>query len=178
MKKSFRVFGSKANRLQVLIGVTGLLAGMSVYLVGRPFNSVYFLQRLQSSEKHFHSLPNLFGKIGPYAPEFFHPFSFSLITIGLFSRNRRSRIIICLFWFTINILFEAGQKYGTQVAEFIPHWFSKVPVLENTKNYFARGTFSIADLTAILLGSAVAFIVAELTSVRGVMTNDALAESN
>lgn len=160
------------NYKQITVGLAGLFAGTAVYLISRPFHSVYFLHGLKSSERYFHSFPNFFGAFAHNAPAFFHPLSFSLVTMGLLAQTRKSRFMICLFWFSVNILFEVGQNVSLQVSHFIPHWFEQVPLLSNTKNFFLFGTFDICDIIAIFLGSVVAFAVSELTSEKGVNNED------
>jgi hypothetical protein len=46
----------------------------------------------------------------------------------------------------------------------IPDWFEGIPFLENTRNYFQRGTFDMVDLVAIAVGTAAAYFVITLTT--------------
>jgi len=62
----------------------------------------------------------------------------------------------------MNLIFEFGQKFNDVSVALVPELLKRVPVLENTKNFFVFGTFSIADLVAIFLGSVMAFIFAEI----------------
>lgn len=80
--------------------------------------------------------------------------------------------MICLFWFSVNMLFEVGQNLSREVSHYIPQWFEQVPLLNNTKNFFLFGTFDIFDITAIVLGSVAAFVVSELTSEKGTNNED------
>jgi hypothetical protein len=45
----------------------------------------------------------------------------------------------------------------------VPDWFSGILFLENTKNYFLSGTFDFNDLTAIAVGTILAYFVLILT---------------
>ena len=153
------------NKKNVLIGVIGLLAGAGVYVVNRA-QPVYFLEKVGFIKRYSYLLPDIYGKLGGWLPEFFHAFSFSLISIGLFSRTKISRNIFCLLWLGIDSFFEIGQKYGSQLARYIPLWFNKVPILKRTESYFVNGRFDILDLLAILSGVVVAYILTNITTTK------------
>jgi len=48
----------------------------------------------------------------------------------------------------------------------VPDWFSTIPFLENTKNYFQYGTFDFIDLLAITIGALTAYFVL-ITTMKG-----------
>jgi hypothetical protein len=75
------------------------------------------------------------------------------------SCQKRGRLIICLSWFFVDFAFELGQKFNEWALNLIPTWFSGIPFLENTENYFLRGTFDISDLVAVALGTVIAYCV-------------------
>ena len=56
-------------------------------------------------------------------------------------------------------MFELGQKFNSLTPKIIPSWFSSIPFLENTRNYFLYGTFDFNDLTAITIGTLIAYFV-------------------
>jgi hypothetical protein len=157
---------SRINKKQLLLGCLFLLAGTMEYLVSRPMGSTYFLAQFKAIQSFFHHMPNVYGKLGIFAPEFFHALALCLISMAFFS-TRRSRITICIVWFSIDSVFELGQRYGAQLAEHIPQWFEKVPVLENLGNYLVNGRFDMYDLAAIGLGSLTALFIGELVSKKG-----------
>ena len=157
---------TKINKTQLVLGCLFLLAGTIEYLVSRPMGSTYFLAKFEAIQSFFHHMPNVYGKLGLFAPEFFHALALCLISMAFFS-SRRSRITICLAWFSIDSVFELGQRYGAQLAAHIPQWFDKVPVLENLRNYLVNGKFDLYDLVAIGLGSLTAFFTGELMSKKG-----------
>lgn len=168
MKVNIRAPGSMINSLQVLIGLGGLLLGTLVYLVDRPPDQTYFLYSSSINISLHDTLPNLFGIIGNSLPEFMHVFSFILITAGLIFCNKRGYLIICLSWFLVDSAFELGQKFNTWSSRIIPDWFTGIPFLENTENYFLQGTFDLIDLAAIAFGTVVAYFVLSTTiKVRG-----------
>jgi len=48
----------------------------------------------------------------------------------------------------------------------VPDWFSGIPFLENSKNYFLSGTFDFNDLTAIAVGTISAYFVLSFSNKR------------
>ena len=166
MKVNIRAPGSMINSLQVLIGLGGLLLGTLVYLVDRPPDQTYFLYSSSINISLHDTLPNLFGLIGNNLPAFIHVFSFILITAGLIYCQKRGYLIICLSWFFVDCAFEFGQKFDAWSSMIIPDWFVGLPFLENTENYFRKGTFDILDLVAIVFGTAIAYFILLTTSKR------------
>ncbi len=154
----------KTNRLQVLIGIAGLLTGSLVYLIDRPPNETYFIYTNSFNVSLYNNFPNLFGDIGNSLPSFIHVFSFILITAGLIYCQKRGYLIICLSWFLIDCAFELGQRYNTWSSRVIPDRFAGIPFLENTENYFLQGTFDLIDLAAISIGAVIAYFLLLTTS--------------
>ena len=155
---------NKINGVQIFIGLAGLILGSLVYLIDRPPNQTYFVSISKINISLFNAFPNLFGVLGNSLPDFLHVFSFILITAGLFSFTRRGYVIICLSWFFVDSAFELCQKFNKLPLKIIPDWFEGIPFLENTKNYFQKGTFDMVDLVAIVVGTAVAYFVMILTT--------------
>ena len=149
-----------------MTGTITLLFGVLVYLVDRPPDQTYFVYKTGIDISLHNILPNLFGIIGQSLPSFAHVFSFILITAGLIASKKREFILICLFWFLIDSVFELGQKFSTMFIKFIPDWFTSIPFLENTGDYFIRGTFSFGDMAAITIGTITAYFLLIITSER------------
>jgi hypothetical protein len=149
----------RINKTQILIGAIGLIIGSLIYLIDRPPDQTYFVYSSPINISLFKVIPTLFASIGNSLPEFIHVFSFILITAGLIFCNKKGYLIICLTWFLIDCAFEIGQKYSTWSSRIIPDWFAGIPFLENTENYFLKGTFDFIDLAAIVLGTLTAYIV-------------------
>ena len=164
MKETPKVRGGMINRLQVLIGLAGLLVGSLIYLVDRPPEKTYFVYSSSINISLYNTIPNIFGVIGNSLPDFLHVFSFILITAGLTYCQKRGFLIICLSWFLVDCAFELGQKFNDLALIIIPDWFTGIPFLENTENYFLRGTFDYIDLIAIAFGTAIAYFVLITTS--------------
>jgi hypothetical protein len=156
----------KINNKQLFLGFLFLLAGTMVYLVDRPIGSTYVLHNFTSVHTFFHRLPNLYGKLGLFAPEFFHPLALSLISMSLVS-NRKSKKMVCCVWLVIDSIFELGQIIGVESIELLPKWFMSFPVSKDFMDFFVYGTFDIYDLVAVGLGSFTAYIVLELDAKKG-----------
>ena len=159
MKEHFKTNSGTVNWLQILIGATGLLLGTLVYLVDRPPHHTYFIYKSSINISLFNILPNLFGPIGNNLPTFIHVFSFTLITAGLISCQKRGYIIICISWSVVDCFFELGQKFKSSAVSIIPDWFTVIPFLENTENFFFKGTFDCFDIGFICLGAIMAYLV-------------------
>ena len=155
--------GYAINKIQILTGVITLFIGILVYLVDRSPDQTYFVYKSSVNLSLHNILPNLFGIIGNSLPSFTHVFSFILITAALIASKKSQFIIICLFWFLVDSVFELGQKFSTMFLKFIPDWFASIPFLENTGDYFIRGTFSFGDMAAITIGTITAYFFLILT---------------
>jgi len=163
MKKNLKAFGSMINIPQILIGLTVLLLGTLVYVVDRPPDQTYFVYKSVVNISFHNTLPNLFGLIGNSLPSFVHVFSFILITAGLLHCQKRGCLIICVCWFLTDVIFELGQKIKALSSAMVPDWFSEILFLENSKNYFLSGTFDLNDLTAIVIGTILAYFALSIT---------------
>jgi hypothetical protein len=159
MKENLKAPGSRINRLQILIGVAGLIVGSLIYLIDRPPDQTYFVYNSPINITLPNTIPTLFGSIGNSLPAFIHVFSFILITAALISRQKRGYLIICLSWFLLDCTFELGQKFNVWSSRIIPDWFTGIPFLENTDNYFIQGNFDLIDLAAIAFGTLIAYFV-------------------
>jgi hypothetical protein len=153
----------RANKLQVLIGAAALLIGSLVYLIDRAPGETYFVYSTGVNISLHNILPGVFGPLGHSLPAFIHVFAFALITAGIISCGRRGWLIICLSWFLIDSAFEFGQKFSTWTVNFIPRSFESIPILENTKGLFLRGTFDVYDLVAMAIGAITAYAVLTAT---------------
>ncbi len=164
MKEHFKTNNGTVNWLQISIGTAGLLFGTLVYLVDRPPDQTHFVYNSSIDISLYNALPNLFGPIGNSLPAFIHAFSFILITAGLIACRKSGYLIICLSWFIVDTAFEMGQKYKLLVARIIPEWFSEIPIIGNTENYFLHGTFDSFDLVYITIGTVIAYFVLLFTN--------------
>jgi len=170
MNENLKAPGSRINRLQILIGVVGLVVGSMIYLIDRSPDQTYFVYSNPINITLSNTIPTLFGSISNSLPAFIHVFSFILITAGLIFCKKRGYLIICLSWFLVDCTFELGQKFNTWSSRIIPDWFEGIPFLENTENYFLQGTFDFIDLTAIAFGTLIAYFVISATRKRRVLS--------
>jgi hypothetical protein len=153
----------RANKLQILIGLGALLIGSLVYLVDRAPNQTYFVYSTGVNISLHNILPDLLGPLNSFLPSFIHVFAFALITAGVVSCGKRGWLIICFSWFLMDAAFEFGQKFSVWTLKLIPGSFESIPILENTKGFFLRGTFDVYDLVAMAMGAVVAYVVLSVT---------------
>jgi hypothetical protein len=153
----------RVNRLPILLGLCGLVLGLLVYLASRPPESTYFIWASGLKISLYNRLPDLFGWLGDILPAFLHPFSFSLLTAGVLGCRGRKILYTCAIWFVVDFAFELGQKYSVWTSSIVPEVFVGVPVLENAKEFFARGTFDPLDIAAMGVGCFAAYFVLVLT---------------
>ena len=152
------------NTRQLFIGLCILLLGGIFYYLFRSAEHTYFLKFLGNTPylKDFQS--PLILKLGNSLPTFIHVFAFTLMTAGFVASKKRDYIIICLFWFVIDVFFELAQGLGNIIILIIPDWFSNFLFLENTRSYFLHGQLDYLDIVSIALGSLVAYIILINTS--------------
>ena len=152
------------NKIQIIIGLAALLLGFSVYTIRSP-GSVFFVPEYFFYLQFSDYIVNMVRIAGNNLPGFIHPFSFILITSGLiFLTNRINQLLICVGWFFLECFFELGQYFKEAYLRIIPHWFDDLPILEDTKKYFLKGTFDVFDMFFIFAGAATAFFVLLITS--------------
>jgi hypothetical protein len=167
---STNTFGQGVNWTQISLGIFVLITGTLVYIIDRSPEHTYFIYQTSFNLSLYDSLPGIFGSIGDSLPSFVHAFSFILITAGLIATHKNTLLPICLFWFVIDSLFEFGQVL-IDSANAIPAWFSRVPFLENTENYFINGTFDWNDMAATAFGVLIAYLVLRATTNTGRSTS-------
>ena len=148
----------EVNTRQLFIGFNILVLGASFYYFFRPVEHTYFLKLFGVNPtilKDF--LSPVYATIGNSLPTFIHIFAFSLITASLIASQKNGYVLVCLFWFIVDVIFEIAQFFGSYVSQVIPNWFSNYLFLENTRNYFLKGSFDYLDLLSIALGSLAAY---------------------
>jgi len=124
----------------------------------------YFISFIkQAHDSSSYGIPISPNAIWGALPSFLHVFAFSLIIGGLLACKKRGFFVICSMWLFINILFELGQKHAIAASRIVPLWFSEVFILENTQNYFLKGTFDFCDILAGFFGALAAYCVLLLT---------------
>jgi hypothetical protein len=155
--------GKKSNIYRIYIAFSAIAVGLCIYLIDRHPDTVYLIpHELSLNDK----TGSVFGIIGNFLPTFLHVYIFIIFTAVLFSESRRQIIIICLSWMLIDSLFEIAQIdfIAIHIAENTSSWFTGIPLLENTSDYFLLGTFDFADLISILAGTFTAYITIIFTN--------------
>jgi len=150
------------NKLQVLIGLTALVAGFVLYLVHRSPDT-YFISAFGLAHHPYSWNPPFLATIGGCLPSLLHVFAFSLLLGGLLGCRKTGCLIICCAWLFTNVLFELGQRYASSVSQIVPAWFEGSFVLENAKSFFLTGTFDTLDILASFAGAAAAYAVLVIT---------------
>jgi hypothetical protein len=154
-----RDLGWSSRALPIFIGAAALMVGTLIYLVARPPEQVYILQKFGQHLSLYGKDANIFGPWAKSLPTFLHVFGFSLITAGLVGGGWISNGVICAGWAGVNVLFELGQKYKETATSYVPAWFEGIPFLENTAPYFQYGSFDPFDLVGALAGASLALLV-------------------
>src|SRR5689334_23771498 len=120
-------------RSSVLLAAAALLTGYALYAVARPRTHWFLLWHVTPSlEPRASSISWLIGS----APSFLHTLAFALLLALAVGGDRGRRYAACLAWGAIEILSELAQ-------------------LPSVGGLLA-GTFSVVDLVAVILGTAVA----------------------
>lgn len=140
---------------QVLIGISVLLLGAAVYVLGRNSKAYFLPVWLYAAVGR---IP-IFEGIGNHLPSLSHTCAFTLFTSAVVWPWPSLMIPTCLMWFIFECLLEAGQidVLAHLIIGYVPNWFDGVPVLEATSRYFLDGTFDPLDVLSIALGSLAAY---------------------
>lgn len=161
---------AKVEKRQLAAALSALLAGLVVYLLARPAESVYLFSVFAVSSgfdgqgQHL----ALLGKVAQWLPSAIHAYAFILLTVLAVGNAPRVLFASSLFWVGIGWLFEWGQypAVSAQLVAHLPEWFAGVPVLENIRDYFQYGTFDSLDLVATLVGALGAWATYQLTTMQ------------
>ena len=101
----------------------------------------------------------MYGLLGAFTPDFFHPLAFSLLGMAFVS-TPWNKARICIAWFVIDSLFELGQMATPSSLESLREQLAAIPAINGVIDYFAFGTFDLIDLVAIGSGSLTAILLA------------------
>ena len=145
-----------------LLALASLCVGAAVYLFDRSGGALFVPGALAAM------LParSLFGGFSGSLPTFAHVFAFALLTAAVLGLRPKRAMPVCLAWAMVEALFEFGQLDAAQRAlgAVVADWRVSGWLLDRTLEYFARGTFDIADLFSIALGAAAAYVLIILLS--------------
>jgi len=140
MKTAYAPLSSK---VLYAIAFVSLLGGVGYYYFFRAPVAAFGWFGLEGMQR-FASDSAVLGAL----PEFVHVFSFSLLTFLILDRNY-PRLSV-LFWVSINLICEAAQLLPKESVEDLPLIVQR---------YVVNGTFSLADVAAILWGGILAYIL-------------------
>ena len=157
---------NKSNLQILIIALIACCFGVLVYALDRQYDSLYYFPSCLSFSNQ---TDNYFGYLGYYLPTFIHVYVFILLTSIFLISNKNNFIAICLAWFAFDCLFEIGQHpfIAEKIAANIPVWFSSIPFLDNTANYFLLGTFDVVDILSICMGAIAAYVSLTIIRMRG-----------
>ena len=139
---------------KIIIGLIALTFGGLIYIVERP-GSIYFLKLLNFS--YYCESSNIFSFLGNFFCNVTYTYSLIFFMSSIFEDNKTNFLIISIFWFVFNAVFEIGQYYKYKAIKLAPNFFKDVLFLENFKNYCINGTFDFFDLGANFIGAFLAF---------------------
>ena len=151
------IYLRRSRSYLIFAAISALTLGLCIYLIDRRPETAY----LVSSGLPLYEIENqIFGIMGLYLPSFLHVYAFILLSVAVFAQSHRQVLIICFSWLIIDIIFEFAQisMIAQSVAVHTPGWFSGIPVLENTADYFLMGTFDTLDLFSIIAGTLSAYM--------------------
>jgi hypothetical protein len=159
---------TKPEWIQFSAAAAVLAAGVLVYLLDRPSETVYFVPDAWRASQ---STPSFFGTLGLYFPTFSHTFAFILFTTAVIGMRGRAAMVACLGWLAIDSLLEIAQSDGVAntIVPYLPGWFLDWPLLENFRAYFLLGRFDPLDLVSILIASFLAYLLILFSNRRGAM---------
>lgn len=161
---------AKAEKYQLVAALSALLAGLVVYLLARPAESVYLFSVFSVSSVFYGQGQHLalLGKVGQWLPSAIHAYAFILLTVLAVGNGPRVLFASSLFWVAVGWLFEWGQypAVSAQLLARLPEWFAELSVLENIRDYFQYGTFDSLDLVATLVGALGAWVTYQLTTMK------------
>lgn len=122
-------------------GVGVLAAGVLVYALDRPADSVPFLPAALSLHDGHAFLP---APLAGLLPTFLHTMAFALMTAAVLGPGPRKAVLAGAAWAAVNMLFE----------------FSQHPLFAKTLGAGMAGTFDGLDLLAAPMGAAAAVLLA------------------
>lgn len=147
-----------AAPIEVGLASSALAVGVSVYLLDRG-GAVAFVPSAWAA-----ALPvrHVFGPLSGSLPTFLHTFAFALFLVALLRPRAVATVaVLCGSWTLLEAVFEIGQLPGVDAS--LSSWVGTARDLEPVRDvlgYFASGTFASADLASIVVGGALAFVVA------------------
>jgi len=157
--------GQAAQFFLPVAALLALAAGTGVYLFDRAPGSAWLLPAAWQAT----SPGGWFGGAGLWLPSLVHAFGFSVLTACLLPRGRAAAAGACAAWAAIDTLAECAQHpaWSAPLATALERAFDASRLAVQVGQYFVRGSFDVADVTAGLAGSLLAFAALCRFFVRG-----------
>jgi hypothetical protein len=149
----------RADVVCVLLGSAAFVLGALVYLTDRPATSAALIPSVG-----WMAGLQIFGTTGQWLPSFVHPLAFSLFTAAALPTRAAPRYGVCAAWGAVNLVFELGQHAAikAQLAMGLQDVFGSTRAARWLGNYLLRGTFDVADVTAVICGALTAALLLQL----------------
>ena len=146
---------SRAVAAPIFVGAATLALGAVYYFSVRPMAISAGFASIDAQ-----GLPVLALALGSL-PTFLHVLAFSLLTGALNGMPASSRAWNCAVWAGVNAVFEIGQHetVARVLVVQLYSWCGTTIACARTSQYFAHGTFDIADLIAGSLGGLLAYTI-------------------
>jgi hypothetical protein len=132
------------------MALVALSIGYFVYALARPHTQSFLLWHVEpASLPHLH--PHAYW-LGPM-PSFLHTYAFAILLALAVGSDRRNRLVALLTWCAIEIAAEFAQ------LPVSGHWLDAHVGAASQLTWvraFLGGTFSVADIAAVLTGTALA----------------------
>ncbi len=156
LTKDLNFNGRRFNFFQLIMGIGTLVLGLTIYIIDRNPDSVYFISTLNIPSLYYSNIVPVFGKVGLWIPSFLHVTSFSLMISSLLAHpSKKDYILVIGLVVLVNIIFELGQISSD--ATIVDHYLL---------NYFLNGTFDQLDIVFILLGGGFSYFYSVITMCR------------
>ena len=137
-----------------------LLAGTTVYLLGRDWATTQFLSPVSAWQPGLHIS---FGFLGANLPSLCHAYAFTLLIILALWPARHARVTGALSWLFVASALECLQAEAISDAVVIgTGWFAGSPFVDGLLAYMKNGHFDVADLAATAAGVSAAFVVTSI----------------
>ena len=148
----------RGGPIEIVLAAIALLIGTAVYIFDRG-GAVGFVPSAWAAALRVRPV---FGTLGGSLPTFTHTFGFALLFVALLRPRATAAVAaVCAGWTLVEAVFEIGQI--PRVAALVDSWAGAAREtwpLRLLLQYLASGTFALADLVSVVLGGALAYIVA------------------
>ncbi|MDO9075787.1 MAG: hypothetical protein Q7U73_21270 [Rubrivivax sp.] len=137
----------------VAAGLLALAVGALVYLADRDPAHVMALPAFAVL-----ATGPLFGAAADWLPSFVHAFAFSLFTAAAWPRALRPAYGACVFWWAVDLAFEAAQHppWRAALARALPSGLDTLAPANWVARYAQQGRFDPMDVLAITAGALAA----------------------